>query len=372
MIRSPWFQTWATQQLANYFTKEMNVQVEVGGVDIKFFKTLSLTEVLILDHHKDTLFFIPVLDAGFGGFDSENNKIRFSDVAIEGLIFRLKIYEQEDESNLRLIMNHLENDAPPSEKPSTLFFDEVSLKDIYFSFVNENYQDTIDGVNFKDIEIFRSDILAKDFKIVADTIQAKLLHVDLIEKSGFELYDLQTDFLVTRDFIDIKKTRVTTPHSKVQLDLLMTHDTWLDYNDFNNLVPMDGQIFNSTVSFADIVFFAPELKGMTEVVTINEGEASGVVESLRCNKLDLTLFESTILKGSIDFKGLPYIDKTFANFRINELQTTYADLLRIPVPPFENQNKLTLPSNFNTLGKMNFRGSFTGDAERLCCLRTIR
>lgn len=341
----------------------MDVRVEIGGVDIKFFKTVELQDVLIRDHHQDTLFFIPALGMDYKGYQKETKKITFSDVYINDLIFHLRTYYEEDESNLRKIMNHLQPEGDPIENPTTVFFEHVQLNNTYFSFINHNYDNSIDGVDFEDIEIPDSNVKIENLKIVADTIQGNILHAELTEKSGFILNDLYSEVLITRDFMDYKKTAITTPHSSVHVDLLFEHDSWLDYNDFIPTVPLDGKLQNTRVSLKDIAYFAPQIKGMEDEITIKKGSAQGVVERLQCSDLEFELYDRTRFLGDIDFDGLPDPQKTFVNFKVNHLETDYHDLVRVPVPPFKDKERLKLTQNIERLGKMEFRGSFTGFLE---------
>ena len=59
---------------------------------LQFNGDVELKEVLIRDHHKDTLFSVKELNTSIVSFKNViNNKLNFGDIDIEDLIFHLKI-----------------------------------------------------------------------------------------------------------------------------------------------------------------------------------------------------------------------------------------------------------------------------------------
>ena len=78
LIQIPTVQTWIVQKVTTNLSKTLDTKVEVGRVNIKFFKTVSLQNIYIEDRQKDTLIFAQELDASIGLFSIFNNMWLFS------------------------------------------------------------------------------------------------------------------------------------------------------------------------------------------------------------------------------------------------------------------------------------------------------
>ena len=58
--------------------------------------------------------------------------------------------------------------------------------------------------------------------------------------------------------------------------------------------------------------------------------------------------------------GLPNIDETYIDCKIDHLESTEDDLEQLQTYPFTEKKQLSLPENIELLGKINFQGKYTG------------
>src|ERR1051326_9017734 len=79
-IRSPGFQTWATNRMSGYFSSHWGTTVRVEGVDIEFWKKIVLEGIYIEDLHRDTLFYAEKLKLDIQTFDRDSNNLFVQDV----------------------------------------------------------------------------------------------------------------------------------------------------------------------------------------------------------------------------------------------------------------------------------------------------
>jgi hypothetical protein len=75
-----------------------------------------------------------------------------------------------------------------------------------------------------------------------------------------------------------------------------------EMSNFIDSVRIDARMLNSTVSIADIAFFAPELKGIQQIATLT-GTASGTISNFVVNGLELKTGRSR-LAGTYSMNGL--------------------------------------------------------------------
>src|SRR5690606_2827902 len=110
----------------------------------------------------------------------------------------------------------------------------------------------------------------------------------------------------------------------------------------------------STLSSEDLSYFAPELRSWKKTFFIT-GKAKGKVDNITGTDILITEGGKNYLEGDVSMRGLPEVDETFIDFRINKLRTNSAEL-SVLIPDLRS---VTNPK-LSALGNILFRGNFTG------------
>jgi len=235
----------------------------------------------------------------------------------------------------------------------------VSIKNIDLnnaSFYNERetlrgrYTDQFDGQhlaftgitgNLKNV-LFINDTLTTDLKLKAK------------EQSGLEVKNLQAKVKFTPDQMEFKDLTLETNKSKLGNYFVMRYKNFNDdLNSFLHNVTLEGNFTNAEVHSDDIAFFAPKLKTWNRLFYF-QGNTKGTVDNLFGKKM-IIKSGNTIVDGDITLKGLPDINTTFIDFKANDLQTDYNDLVTL-VPSLK---KIRQPQ-LRQLGNIRFKGNYTG------------
>ncbi|HLP50160.1 MAG TPA: translocation/assembly module TamB domain-containing protein, partial [Chitinophagales bacterium] len=233
-------------------------------------------------------------------------------------------------------------------------FDDFALTDTRFRLDDHN-NDTVlqKGMDFKHLLVTDINLTAENGSIVADSVLAKLTHLEAKERSGFQLLDMTTDARVSTKDITLTNLDLKTPNSEIKNFLSFRFNAYHDFKDFINAMRVTAHFTDTKLSLKDLNYFVRSLdKVAHNQFTIN-GEIDGRVNNLKGRGLDIRGGNSTVFKGDFYTRGLPDIYETSLNVRVSRLSTTAADLRRF-------YPALKLPPNFNSLGTLYYTGSLDG------------
>ena len=212
------------------------------------------------------------------------------------------------------------------------------------------YTDRFDGLHLEFTGITGN---LKNVLFINDTLTANI-KLAAKERSGFEVKDLQAKLKFTPDLMEFKDLALETNKSKIGNYYSMRYR---DFNDdlssFLHNVALEGNFEKSEIHSDDIAFFAPQLKTWNRIFNF-QGNVKGTIDNLAAKKMILKS-GNTIVDGDITLKGLPDINNTFIDFKSNDLQTNYNDLVTL-VPSLKDIRQPQL----SQLGNIRFKGNFTG------------
>lgn len=105
-------QVFAGHKAAEYLSSKLNTRVEIGSVDIEFFKKVVLEDIYIEDLHADTLLYSKKLKIDIGKLDFEKHQLFVSSVMLLNTKSKLIKYAEDDDLNLQFIIDlFVDNDT---------------------------------------------------------------------------------------------------------------------------------------------------------------------------------------------------------------------------------------------------------------------
>ena len=347
---------------AEYLSEKLHTRVEIGSVDIEFFKKLVLEDVYIEDLHHDTLLYAKQLKLEIADFNIKQHKIDVSSVSLTNSKVALVQYKNEEDLNLQFILDAFQSKDTTKKQSADwdIRFQNVTLVNTSFVYQKQSHTDSTKGINYFDIQASNINSNIHTVRIEHDTIHAVIDNLSTREKSGFTLNSFSSVVKISPIGLQLDKLKIETPDSKISTDLTFQYNTYNDFNDFVNLVTLKADFDRSIVEMDDIAYFAPELKGWYQQLRVS-GKISGKINNLRGKNMNILLHNtSTQFVGDIKLTGLPKIEETLIYLNVDELKTNYYDLKKLAIPPFEKSQTLDVPANIAKLGNMKFRGTFTG------------
>ncbi|MEM1002826.1 MAG: translocation/assembly module TamB, partial [Bacteroidota bacterium] len=354
VLSIPSVQTKLGRYVTGRLNKDFNTDINIGKVGLQFNGDVELKEILIRDHHQDTLISIQELNTSIISFRNViNNKLNFGDIDIEELYFSMKTYEGEEDSSLDIFVASFDDDQPRTEPSDFLF----SSSDI-----------TIDGGNFiiRDENLERVVILdlreidanVTDFVINGPEVRTRINKLSLLTRRGVRLKNLMTDFEYTLDHMDFKNLKLSTQESELIGDLKFIYKRE-DLKDFTRKVKIEASFRDSRLKLKDLNSFYDEF-GDRQTAQFSV-DLSGTLNNLIANNLDLRTSRNTRIDGDLEFNNLfSENDEDFQlDGKLRNLSSNYYDLTAL----LPNILGKAIPSifvelgNFRMVGESNIVGS---------------
>lgn len=206
----------------------------------------------------------------------------------------------------------------------------------------------------------------RNFKWEQDTISGKAaLHFE--ERSGFTVDTLRADIKFFPKGMFFSDLDIRTPKSRLKNYFAMEYENFNDdMIDFERRVRLTGNFEDAVIDSDDIAFFAPELKSWKKKLKVS-GNVSGRIENLKGRNLLVEAGKNTSLNGDLTISGLPYIERTYIDFKARDFRTTSEDAMLI-VP----QLKTITQPNIQSIEWLQFQGNFTGFIRDFVTYGTIR
>lgn len=193
----------------------------------------------------------------------------------------------------------------------------------------------------------------KNVQFVKDSITADLA-VTGKERSGLDVKKLEAKMKMSPDIMEFSNLALETSKSKIGNYFAMHYNNFVgDMNQFISNVVLEGNFENTELNSDDLAIFAPVTKNWKRVFSI-KGNSKGSIDNISAKNM-LIKSGHTIVDGDIALRGLPDIKTTFIDFKSNDLQTNYSELITlVPVLRYVTQ------PNLAKLGNIRFKGNFTG------------
>lgn len=342
----PYVQT----KIAQYFTKSINddfgTKISIDGVRISVFGGVKFKNVMIRDHHNDTLIFTRILNTNIlEGKKILDGDLIFGDIRLDGLVFNMKRYKNEKDTNFDYFLNAF-NTGKPSNKNFLLKTNSATISDGRFILIDEN------KANPKDVDFKRLNIKLSNFLIYGPAVKTKIEKLSFQDYRGLYVANLSTDFSYTKTSIKLENLDLLTKESALKGDVFLKY-TIADFQDFNNKVNFDIKLKSAHLATNDIRIFYDELaKNQYFDLT---SRITGPLNNLMVNNLKLTDSKNTKIDGKINFKNLfGNENQPFSmNGNFNNLSSSFDNLTAM----LPNVLGKKLPVELKKLGSFSIIGS---------------
>ncbi|WEK18661.1 MAG: translocation/assembly module TamB domain-containing protein [Candidatus Pedobacter colombiensis] len=352
-------QTYVAKKAAAYLSKELNTTVSLSSIYIKPFSSVVIEDLLVLDRQKDTILNTPKFLVNLNQFSLKQRIIAINTVQINKGSFFLKSYKDRS-TNLDFIIDYFESGPPTvkKKKPFQLSLERVIFNNFSFKYKNYRRDTIMKEVNFDDVALSNLNGIFEGFNTKDHILQTHIKDLTFKEKSGFYLKNLTAFTTIDTNSIELKNLMLVTNRTRLTDYFQMSFKKFEDFNDYINKVKMKANFVDSHVSSRDVAYFASELDPMNLDIDI-DGQITGLVNYLRAKKLTVKAGKATYIKGDFTLKGLPSLNETFMDMKVDMAGTNKADLEEIVTDVTGKKTKV-IPQIIDKFGNINFNGSFTG------------
>jgi hypothetical protein len=369
VFQSGRFQTWAAQKVAHRISEALGAKVAIRSIKIRFFDRALIEGFYVEDLHHDTLLYVDQVEANFDDVYLNFTHFDFDHVKLKNGQFNVRQFEGEEDLNIQFILDAINGKSNPldtvKKTPPELFFWDIDVEGLNFTY---EYRDTIPdtgyGINYDHLQIRDISAHLNRLLIIDDSLTGEIRNMRCREASGFVVNEFNTDFVISYTLMDFMSLDVKTPRSQFKGNAHFDYKNYGELSDFITKVPMRARLNSSSINLDELSYFAPELRGLNQQVSIT-GDIKGTVDHLKGKNVFLEYGKKSRFAGSFQFDGLPEIDQTHFNFNIVELRTCKADLEQIQQYPFQSGTLIQLPDLVQKLGVITYRGKFNGMIDNL-------
>lgn len=338
-------------KLGNYATKTLNeaykININVEQVSVTVFGSVKLKKVLIKDHHKDTLIYANRIKTNILDWNKliEGDLI-FGDIGLNDLVFNMKTYKNEKQTNLDYFVAAFGESKTPPKKHFLLTATDVAIQNGQYNFIDENKS------NPKLLEFKKLNIKANSLKIYGPEVSLTIKSMSGVDFHGIEIEDLKSKFSYTKKQIKLEDLDLKTTKSKIKGNLALNYEIE-DFQNFTNKVIFDFDIKKASMASDEVRLFYKDL-GKNNYFKIR-GKIKGSLNNLVFSNLKLTDSRNTQIAGTIYFKNLLQNNgkEFYMRGKFEKIATNYYDLASI-LPTILGKN---LPPILKKLGTINYRGN---------------
>lgn len=350
-IRTSPVQTFLAGYATDFLSKELGTTVSIDKLDIVFVDRVDLKGVLLLNQDQsDTIASVKSLLVNIDGIANLQNKIHLHTIALESGVVKISKDAEKGEMNLKFIIDYFKSDKPKKKKSMLFQVDNIYLSDVRFHYDNYLSAPKEEGMDYQHLLLKNISLDAEDIRMDNGVITASVGKLSAFEQCGFQLDAFKAELKVSNKGVDLKKITIKTPASDIQSNRFqLKYTSYTQFKSFVDSVAFDADLQKSSVSFADIAVFAPQLSGMDQQVEV-EGKFSKFVKNLKVEDFILKTGNKTELRGTINLPDFRELSNAFYQERINYAYVDLKDIQSIKLPKSSSKRKISLDPTLNRLG----------------------
>ena len=347
-LTMPIVQTKIARYFTNSINKDFGTNIAIDGVAISVFGGVKFKKVLILDHHKDTLIYSQRIATTI--LESKkllDGDLIFDGLDLHGLLFDLKTYKNEKESNLDKFIKAFETGKPSSRK-FLLKANKLQIFDGHFIVTDYNRE------NPKDLDFTKLNASVTDFLIFGPDVTTNINKMSFLDFRGLYVKNLKSKFTYSKKNIKLENLDLLTKESTLVGTVLLNYKIE-DFSNFTDKVLFDIQLNSASIASNDIRYFYKEIGKNQHFYT--KASIKGTLNDLKFKNLELVDDRKTQINGDINFKNLfAKKGQKFSMYaKFDKLTSSYGDLVVI----LPNILGTKLPTSLKKLGRFSASGTAT-------------
>ncbi len=309
-----------------------------------------MQEVLIRDHHQDTLIYAGAIKTSIVSMASLKQGLpELNKVTIEDILFDMKVYQGETSDNLMTFVRKFNKKKKKTKKKFVLTATEVVLTNGHFRYTNEKLS-TPKILDFSNISID-----AEALKVDGLDFYLKANDVAFLDHRGLKVEHLKTDMVITPTTMIFEPTVLETPSSLIQGTVRFDYQPG-DISDFLNKVQVTASFKDSKLNTNDLRPFYKGF-GKNQKMRVAHTKLTGVLNNFDLKKVRLYGMDRSIIHGDMNITQV--FSKKAEDFKLKanftKLHTNYYDLINF----MPRVLKKSLPKQLQAFGNVKAIGKST-------------
>ncbi len=356
MLSIPAVQTRLGRYATDRINNDFKTNINIGRVGLQLNGDIELKEILIRDYKKDTLISVGELNSSIISFQNlMNSKLNFGDIDLQDVMFNLKTYKGETDTNLDVFVAKFDSDNPRVGPSEFLFSSsDVSIEGGIFRLIDENLETP------KIFEFTELNANTTNFLINGPEVSSRINKFSFIDSRGIAVKNLMANFEYTLDHMIFGDLNIKTELSELKGDLRFNYKRE-DLKYFTDKVNVEASFRDSDISLTELNVFFDEF-GTDQHADFN-ADLTGTLNNLEAKNLNISTTSNTRIIGDITFKNL--FSKEEDSFALRgdfeNLASNYRDLTALLPRLLGN----SIPSVISKVGNFKIKGTSFITAKRI-------
>ncbi|HIC32514.1 MAG TPA: translocation/assembly module TamB, partial [Flavobacteriaceae bacterium] len=348
ILSIPAVQTKIGKYLTNTLNEDFNTNINIDKVGLAFNGDVQIKGVLIKDYKLDTLISTSEIKTSIINFKNlYDGTLNFGDISLDDLVFNIKTYKGETDTNLDVFVARFDDDKPKTTNSSFLMSSsDITISNGVFRMIDENKETP------KILQFDNLNINATNFLIDGSDVEARINTMQFLDSRGLALQNLSTNFSYTLTQMRFDDLSIKTKASYVEGNLNFNYNRE-DFKDFEDKVNVEANFTEASILLDDLNKFYNEFG--TDQRADFSTKISGTLNNLNTTDLKLNTSSNTKIYGDINFKNL--FNSQANNFEMDgsftNLSSNYRDLKAL----LPNVLGKAIPSLFDKLGNFTAKGT---------------
>ena len=342
----PSVQTYIAKYATDKINADYKTDISVNQVAITVFGGVKLKNVLVRDHHKDTLIYTGRLTTTILDFARlTSGDLFFGTIRADQMAVHMKTYKGEQDTNLDRFIASFDSGKPSSGKKFLMKAEKIDVTNGRFLLIDEN------RANSKDVDFSKLNAKVSNFKIFGPEVTATIEKMSFLDYRGLFVKNMSSQFAYTKKHIWLNKLDLVTANSSFTGNVALNYRRE-DFKDFNNKVQFDITIEKSLLSTNDIRYFYKEL-GKDQHFSL-KSHITGTLNDLTLKGLRLTDSKNSQIIGNVNFKNLFGKNDQYFYMKgdFDKISSNYKNLTRL----LPNVLGKKLPTSLEKIGQFNLSG----------------
>lgn len=325
--------------------KDYKTDIKVNRVAISIFGGVKLKEVLIKDHHKDTLVYSKIIKTNILSFKKlYNGDLLFGDIRLDGLVFKMKTYRGEKDSNIDKFIA-LFDSGKPSVRKFLMKANRIYIRNSRYILIDENNK----SPKILDFTQLNSEFI--NFEIYGPSVTIGIEKMSFKDHRGLFVENMSTNFAYTKKYIKLENLDLVTKESFLKGNVMLTYER-KDFSDFKNKVLFDIKLKTASLGTNDINHFYSEFEKNQHFKL--KTSIKGTLNNFIVRNLKLVDDKNSQIRGDVNFRNL--FGKTGQNFymkgNFEKVSSNHKNLTAL----LPNILGKKLPSTLAKLGQFDLKG----------------
>jgi len=313
-IKAPITQNYFISIFENWWQDNLHAKFEIGQIKFNTFTNIELLDVYMYDQHDSILFGFPYVKVKIKNIDpfSKPFSMDFKDALLEQPYMNMRTYKGDSLLNINYISQYFSKNKSKEKSTPKITIRNLKIIDGTIKYIDDNFPAYDSTFNYKTMVFEDLNLWITDFKMTDNiNINVKIHELSTNEKYGMQLKHLDCDFTINNNYFSMNNAHLSTPNSYLNADLIFRYNSFNSFKSFVDSVEMNMYFRPSDLSFVDISFFAPEVRGVYVPIKLY-GSLNGYANDLRSDNLKLILGKSSIMdvdfwmKNVVDFPNMQY------------------------------------------------------------------